>query len=511
MPTALPVNPDLEHLKKQAKALLQDFRRKDPQAVQKFNSLKLKTAPRLSDAQRLIAREYGFESWSQLKKHVDAVSDSTARAVQLARKAVHDDDAPALRGVLEQYPLLKAKINDPVDDFGSPVINHIRSAAMLDVLLDAGADINARSQWKPGGFGLLDGAEPALAAYAIQRGATVTVHAAARLGMMDKLKELIAADAQLVHARGGDGQTPLHFASTVEVAEYLLDHGANIDALAVDHESTPAQYMVRSRQEVARYLVRRGCQTEILMAAALNDLELAEKHLRVDPDCIRMRVSDEYFSLIGPKTGGTIYQGELGWHVSSVQVAQSFGHQKMFDFLMERSPAEEKLLNACWLHDEQLVNTLLARDPNLAVKLPPAGRRHVAHAARNNDTEAVRLMLRAGLPVNTFSQHHATPLHWAAFQGNAEMTRLILAHRPSLENDDNEFKGTPVNWACYGSRDGWHPEQGDYAGTVEALLSAGARLPKQLSGSEAVKEVLQRHGVTVAIGKPPAKSKNLKR
>jgi len=41
----------------------------------------------------------------------------------------------------------------------------------------------------------------------------------------------------LVHARGGDGQTPLHFASTVEIAEFLLAHGAAIDARDVDHEA----------------------------------------------------------------------------------------------------------------------------------------------------------------------------------------------------------------------------------------------------------------------------------
>ncbi len=73
----------------------------------------------------------------------------------------------------------------------------------------------------------------------------------------------------MVHARGGDGQTPLHFASTVEIAEFLLAHGADMDALDVDHESTPAQYMLRvehvrhyprDRQDVARYLVSRGCR-----------------------------------------------------------------------------------------------------------------------------------------------------------------------------------------------------------------------------------------------------------
>src|SRR5207253_3681287 len=142
-----------------------------------------------------------------------------------------------------------------------------------------GADINARSKWAPGSFGLLDSAPPDVAAYAIERGAVVTVHAAARLGLLEKLKEMIAADAQLVHARGGDGQTPLHFASTIEIAEYLLEHGADIDARDLDHESTPAQWMIRDRQEIVRRLVRRGCKTDLLMAAALGDAGLVRRHL----------------------------------------------------------------------------------------------------------------------------------------------------------------------------------------------------------------------------------------
>ena len=296
---------------------------------------------------------------------------------------------------------------------------------MLDVLLDAGADINARSQWWAGGFGLLDTASPELAAYAIERGATLTAHASARLSMLDQLRALIDVIPIGARARRRRPDTPLHFAATVGIAEYLLDHGADIDARDIDHESTAAQYMVVKRPEVARYLVRRGCKTDILMAAALGDSDLLRGHLEADPDSIRMRVSDEYFPMVGPRNGGTIYQWELGWYVSAVQVARSFGHPEMFDFLMQHSPADEKLLNACWLGDEAMVRFLLAQQPDLAARLTPAGRRQLAHAARNNDTIAARLMLEAGLPVNTYTQHHATPLHWAAYHGNAEMVRPI--------------------------------------------------------------------------------------
>ena len=495
MPKELPASPNLEHLKKQAKALLRDFQSKDAKAVKKFTALKLKAAPKLSHAQQIIAREYGFDSWTKLKNHVDAQAAAMNNAVRPARKALRDDDPEEFRRVLKQYPVLKARIDEPVGDFGSPLIVHVKSRAMLDAFLEAGADINSRSKWAPGSFGLLDSAPPEVAAHAIQRGAIVTVHAAARLGMMEKLEELIAGDPQLVHARGGDGQMPLHFASTVEIAEYLLDHGADIEARDLDHQSTAAQWMLRERSEVAGYLVRRGCKTDILMAAALGDLELVEKLLTADPDCIRMRVSDEYFPMIGVGSGGTIYQWKLGWYVSAAQVAKAFGHQGVFELLMERCPPEEKLLNACWFHDEEMVESLLARNPNLAAALPAAGLRQVAHAARNNDAIAARLMVLAGLPVNAFSQHHASSLHWAAFHGNAELARMFVDHDAALENADNEFKGTPLNWAIYGSENAWHPELGDYPTTVNILIAAGAGLPKELGGTEAVKEVLRRHGV----------------
>jgi ankyrin repeat protein len=494
MPTDLPLNPNLEHLKKQAKTLLDDFRLKKPEAVARFGMLSLKDTPKLADAQRLIAREYGFENWAKLKTHVESII-SRAEAVPLANKALQNDDVAGFRQLLNRCPELRAGINDPVSHFNSPLINHVRSEEMLEVLLEAGADINARSRWWAGGFGLLDQAEPALASRAIQRGAVVTVHAAARLDMIDRLRELIAADPALVRARGGDGQTPLHFASTIEIADYLLDHGADIDARDVDHESTPAQYMVRSRPEIARHLIRRGAKSDILMAAALGDLNLVQKHLRDDPECIRMRVDNECFPKTRFHSGGTIYQWELGWHVSACQVAKAFGHPEVFNLLMERCPDDEKLLNACWVHDEAMVKSLLAANPNLASSLSASGRRQLAHAARNNDPVAAGLMLTAGLPVESFGQHHATPLHWAAWHGQAELVRMILARGASIENSDNDYKVTPLNWAVHGSENGWYKEKGDYPATVEILLDAGARLPDQLGGTSAVREVLRRHGL----------------
>ena len=285
---------------------------------------------------------------------------------------------------------------------------------MLDVLLAAGANLNAKSQWWAGGFGLLHGANPEVAAYAIERGAIVDVHAAARLGLLDRLRELVEADPELVHARGGDGQTPLHFAATVEIAKYLLDHGAELDKRDLDHESTPAQWMLDNRLDVARYLVARGCQTDLLMAAALGDLDLARRHLDANPDCIRMRVTEQFFPMVNPKSGGTIYQWKLGWYVSPHQVAKKFGHEDVLRLLQERSPADLKFIEACWMGDEASAMAIRREHPHVVERLTEADRRMVAHAARNNETDVVRLMLELWL---ARGRPGATPGHAAALGG----------------------------------------------------------------------------------------------
>jgi ankyrin repeat protein len=493
----LPSHPSLEHLKKQAKELLRDYERGESRAVEVFRSSWTPrvagTAPKLADAQRLIARHYGFASWPKLKAHVLSVVDqASGDPIERIKAAFHNDDAILLREILRLHPQLKAKVNEPVMAFDSPAILWVCSRAMLDVLLEAGADINARSRWWAGSFGLLDSAEPDLAAYAIERGAIVDVHAAARLGLMDRLRALIGAEAGLVHARGGDGQTPLHFARTIEVAEFLLAHGADIDARDIDHESTPAQYMLRDRRDVARYLVSRGCKTDLLMAAALGDLDLARKHLDADPRCIRMSVSEMYFPRQNPRAGGTIYIWTIGSNKTPHLVAREFGHEDVLRLLMERSPEELKLAQACELGDERAFHALLALRPNLVSTLTDEDRRMLPNATQNNNVHAVRLMLAAGWPVDSRGQHRGTALHWAAWHGNAPMVREILKYQPAIEDADNEFRATPLGWATHGSEHGWHRQTGDYPAVVEVLCAAGAKVPKEISGTDAVKEVLKR-------------------
>src|SRR5690242_8882605 len=61
------------------------------------------------------------------------------------------------------------------------------------------------------GFGA-DHIPPPIARYLIDNGAALSIHAAAAFGFTDHLADLLRGDPSLVHAKGGDGCIPLHFA-----------------------------------------------------------------------------------------------------------------------------------------------------------------------------------------------------------------------------------------------------------------------------------------------------------
>lgn len=487
MPRQLPEKPNLVYLRKQAKAL----QRTMPQA-------------KLADAQYALAKDYGFDTWARLKSHVESLGMPPAEAL---KAAVCDQDAARVQQLINRHPELREHIDDPLPNYGFGA-NALFAAvqrsdrATIDVLLSAGANIRKRTDWWAGGFGVLDDCDPSMVDFLIERGAVHDAHSASRLALMPKLRELIAADPATVHARGGDGQTPLHFASTIHVAQFLLESGAEIDARDIDHESTPAQYMLRvhqrrhyprDRQEVARYLVSRGCRTDLLMAAALGDLNLVRQHLDRNPNCIRMSVSDQWFPKHDPRAGGTIYIWTFGANRTAHAVARDFGREDVFQLLIERTPEDLKLALACELGDEATFRQFLSKHPDAAKTLSASAAQKLPQAAQNNNINAVRLMLEAGWPVDTPGEAGATALHWAAFNGNAEMIRQILHYHPSLELKSREYEGTALSWAIYASGNGWHRDTGDFVGTIQALLVAGAVIPphaESLEPNEAVLELL---------------------
>jgi hypothetical protein len=79
-PSRLPARPSLEQLQKQAKELLRQYRAGESTALQRFGAATpgpgaptLSREAALADAQFVIAREYGFETWAKLKHHLEAI------------------------------------------------------------------------------------------------------------------------------------------------------------------------------------------------------------------------------------------------------------------------------------------------------------------------------------------------------------------------------------------------------------------------------------------------------
>lgn len=84
MANPLPSRPNLEHLKKQAKALLAGWKAREPQALASVrehlpaaagcSAEQIGEIPfQLADAQSVIARQYGFASWAILARHVETL------------------------------------------------------------------------------------------------------------------------------------------------------------------------------------------------------------------------------------------------------------------------------------------------------------------------------------------------------------------------------------------------------------------------------------------------------
>jgi Ankyrin repeats (3 copies)/Ankyrin repeat len=171
----LPARPSLAQLRLQARELQRDHRQGRASAAARIaaHHPRLKGRPprevlahplALADAQLVLAREYGFESWAALKHHVETVGRVAKHPPHPrfaeALAALDAGDADGLRALVAADPsLLAARTNlDPPYGYftGATLLHHVagnpwRDGARLPanvveiarMLLDAGADVNA--------------------------------------------------------------------------------------------------------------------------------------------------------------------------------------------------------------------------------------------------------------------------------------------------------------------------------------------------------------------------------
>jgi ankyrin repeat protein len=465
-----PVPSNLEQQRKLAKDLVRAARAGDAVALARIRAVRsdasAKPRPlKLADAQLVIAREAGFGSWPKL------IASLQAHDIQAFRDAITRGDVERTRGLLASAHV-RACVNEPMFAFGQrPAHVAANDQAMLTTLIAAGADINLPSKWENGPYTVLDRADESAARFLLERGARLTPNVAARLGWFDELQALVNADATLVHARGGDGQQPLHEAKTVAIADFLLDRDAEIDARCIDHKTTPAQYALVDRPDVCRRLLERGARPDIFMAARLGDLDLTLRLLDTDPGCVAARINETGYTPVPPLH---IYCWSLGFGKSPHDVALAFGHRDVYDLLIARSPARVRFINAALAADERAARAMLAEQPSLLASLTRREHGRLAVAIFYQHFGAAELMLRLGFDPAAPGVDGGTALHAACWVGNVDMVDRILALGiVPVDSRDPTHQSTPLGWTAFGSVHR-RAAGADYVSVVDRLVASGA-------------------------------------
>jgi hypothetical protein len=489
----LPPHPSLEHQQKLAKRLLREVWAGDGDAIARVRAflpgMSNPDSMKLHDAQRVIARGYGFDSWLAMKRKIESLTQSPLEQFDAA---VREGDPERARALLEKYADVREAINEPRFDFDSPAIHQAKkNLALVDVLLKFGADINARSRWWAGDFGILEWdltleqARPL-----IERGAQVTAWAAAGLGLYEELKTILLATPELARRRGGDGKTVLHCAATPDIVELLLKAGADLEARDVDHGSTPLQYLIGD-EKVARRLVDSGAEVDIFAAARLGDSDLVEKCLCADRTSAEARVNRPPFTA----PGGHIYGWTLGFDLTPADVARKFDHPEMAQRILSFLSPKARLIDALWCGDGDRAREEFAWHTLAIQEIEPHEHSLLPAAAWWYRPESVRLMLQMGFDPHATGAHRATALDRASFHGYADIVETLvkLDPHPPL-SQENEFGGTPLGACVYGSLNGWrtgHPQ--DHVRTLGLLLNAGSPVdPTMLpTGNDELDRVLR--------------------
>lgn len=147
--SSLPARPSLEQLRKQAKELLKAYRADDPSAAGRLHAQQPRSASQqsvtLADAQFVLAREYGFASWTKLKHHVESLQRPAdfdeplwGRDTWPFLAAVYRGDEATVWQMISSDPsLARAEYA-----YLQPLHYAVRGGrtSMVRLLLDAGAD-----------------------------------------------------------------------------------------------------------------------------------------------------------------------------------------------------------------------------------------------------------------------------------------------------------------------------------------------------------------------------------